>query len=67
MGIWLFAVALVVALALLCLVDSWLGVLLAFAWAFVIVPHGARRLARGTRLQLGEDVQTDYWRIAPPR
>ena len=63
LSLGLLPVGLVAALVLLAL-NSLVGDLLALAWAFVLLPHGARlmirRSAHGSDL-LG-DMETNYWR-----
>jgi Flp pilus assembly protein TadB len=66
MPVWLFAVGIVVFLVLASL-NSWLGDLLGLAWGFAILPLGALRLARGTRHDRRDDLQTHYWRSSAPR
>jgi hypothetical protein len=68
MHLWLFAVGILVALVLLS-INSLVSDLAAFAWGFVVVPHGAvwllrrRRIKAGVRKDPSElELQGPYWR-----
>lgn len=63
MGFFLLPVGAVVALLLLAQ-NSLGGCVLALAWAFVVLPHGAQFLIRRAARERDPfgDVETNYWR-----
>ena len=65
MHLWLFGMGVLVAFVLLTL-GGLGGLLSAFAWGFVVCPHGARWLQRRGRTETGKgddvELETAYWR-----